>query len=205
MLHEYATFGARRGEPDVIWPQWTGPALEPRRFQRERELWERERELFFGDLVLEDEAASREDALLLLARYLTVRIASYAECGERSGFAAEIERAAALEYLDALPRVLPEQRWLRAVLTSIGPRGMPTRGTVSRLAAAAGAAAKRGARRGAFALSRVAYRIAAGQGWHRQAGRIARTLAREANRADARRSVKLWSRRARVHERRTAE
>ena len=119
-------------------------------------------------------------------------------------FSARTERTAALGYLAALPTNVPERRWLRAALASISESGAVSGDTVSRLSAAAAMAAHRGQSRGSFALYRIAYVIAIRRGWHGHAARIARAIARAAAAGNGPRSIRLWSRRARIHERRAA-
>jgi hypothetical protein len=198
-------FGTRRGGGlAVVWPAYTGPAESLRRAPRPPELWERRYEAFTGELVLEDPVRRRFDTTLVLARYLTLRVAAHAASDDWSAFLPEVERALALEYLGALPSRMPERRWLRAVLTSIDGAGLVVPGTVSRLSAAAAAASKRGHRCGAFALWRAAYELACRRGWEGAAGRVARAIARAAAAGRGRRAERLWSRRARVHELRAA-
>ena len=195
-----APFGSGRNGLVVVWPPITGPVVSLRRRPRPPELWGRRFEAFTGELALEDPVRRRRDAALLLARYLTVRVASHAARGDWSGFLPEVEREMALEYLGVLPPRLPERRWLRAVLTSIDSAGTVVPGTVSRLSAAAAAASRHGHRFGAFALWRTAYELACRRGWERAAGRVARAIARAADAGRGRHADRLWSRRARVHE-----
>jgi len=197
-------FDAAPRRPLVAWPAHNGPPATPRRALRPPELWELDFELFPGERVLEDAADHATDALLRLARYLTVRIAAHAALGEWERFAPEFEREAALEYLAAVPASAPERRWLRAALAAVSESGGVTPSTVSRLSAAAAMAAQRAQPRGAFALYRVAYLIASRRGWHRHAARIARAIASAAAAGEGPRSSRLWSRRARVHDRRAA-
>jgi hypothetical protein len=160
--------------------------------------------MFPGELVLEDAAQSSVDGLLLLARYLTVRIVVHAAREEWNRFAAETERMAAMSYISALPPRLPERQWLRATLDSVSESGAVSMSTVSRLAAAAASAYRHGHVRGSFALYRTAYVVASGRGWHRQAARIARAIAAAAAAGNGLRSMRLWTRRANVHARRAA-
>jgi hypothetical protein len=204
MEHRGLPFDASRSGPEVVWPPFTGLPASPRRWERPAELWELDFEMFEGEQVLEDAAETAADQLIRLARYLTVRIATHAAHGGWTTFSAKTEREAALAYLAAAPANWPERRWLHAALASISDAGALTASTVSRLSAAAAMAADQGQRHGSFALYRIAYTIAARRGWHRHAARVARAIAVAAASGNGARSVRLWTRRARVHEHRAA-
>jgi hypothetical protein len=198
-----APFGRGLDGIEVVWPEYTGSAATPARAARRPELWEQRFEAFAGETVLDDPPRRRAGTALQAARYLVVRLALNAGVEPLPGCNPEIERNAVLEYLHTVPAEMPERRWLRAVLNSIGA-GALTPATVSRLSAAAAAAARTGCVHGAFALYRVAWQIACAQQWHAAAGRVARSIARAAARGRGTRSERLWVRRARVHERRAA-
>lgn len=201
MRNTRTPFGPTGRGPDVVWPAYTGPSLQSRTY-RPTELWEREIELFVGETVLADLGPGTDctEALLILGRYQTVRIVIHAGRGESREIPAGIERAAACDYLDAIPDAT-ECRWLRATLDSILPTDDLTPATLSRLRAAAAAASRRGHVHGAFALHLAAYEIARSRAWHRAAARVARAIAGTAAAGNGERSRRRWSRRARVHER----
>jgi len=189
---------------DVSWPSSTGPSRERNRHRRPAELWELrpESEAWVGERALADLVpdTERTDALLILARYLTLRVAAHIGQPDAGTFNAGAERSTAREYLDALDDDIPEGRWLYAILGSSTTR--VSRALVSRLNAAATAASRRGHVNGAFALRSTAYEVATRNGWDIEAGRVARAMAAAADRGGGRRSRSLWNRRARVHERR---
>jgi hypothetical protein len=197
-------FGIAGRATDVLWPAWTGPASDRRRHRRPDELWETrpDRESVPGERVLADLDADthHDDALLIMARYLVVRVARNAGRA-LPAFDPAIEAASAREYLDAIELDLPERRWLEAVLRATG---RVSRTLVSRLNAAASAADRRGHAFGAFALRYTAWEIATRKHWHAEAARTARAIAVTAERGGGRRSRSLWSRRARVQEARAA-
>lgn len=205
MQQKRPPFGTDRRGTDVVWPAFTGPSLEPRRYRRPAELWEQRpgAESWVGERVLSDLSShpDRADALLILARYMTIRIAVHADRPAPGAFNASIERAAARDYLDALPPDIGERRWLEAVLDAAG---RVSRALVARLNAAAAAAGRSGHLHGEFALRSAAWAIASRHGWHAEAARVARAIAGSAARAGGRRSRALWSRRARIQERRAA-
>lgn len=206
-MHKRTPFGTADRGTDVIWPPYTGPSREPRTHRRAPELWEARpaSEPWIGQRVLTDlmPDTRRTDALLILARYLIVRLAVHVDRPPTESFRASIEAAAATDYLDALPGDLPEIRWLNAALETA--RGRASRPLVARLNAAAAAAGRRGHINGAFALRSAAWEIARRHGWHTEAARVARAIAGAAGEAGGLRSRTLWSRRARVHERRARE
>jgi hypothetical protein len=199
-------FGTAGRASDVVWPQWTGPSTEHTREHRPPELWERrpEAETAAGERVLADldTSTNRTDALLIVARYLIVRIARHTD-QPAVEFNESAERTAALEYIDAIPGGVAEARWLRGILDACGNR--VSRTLVSRLSAAAAVAGRRGHDNGAFALRYTAWQAAVRNEWHADAARIARAIAAAAERGGGPRSKRLWTRRARVHERRAAE
>jgi hypothetical protein len=193
-------FGIAGRGTDVLWPAWTGPASLKRRNHRPDELWETrpDRESIPGERVLADldPETGPDDAQLIMARYLIVRVARNANRA-LPAFEPAIEAASAREYLDAMQLDLPDRRWLEAVLRATG---RVSRTLVSRLNAAASAADRRGHAFGAFALRYTAWEIATRKRWHAEAARTARAIAAAAERGGGRRSRSLWSRRARVHE-----
>lgn len=199
-------FGTASHAPDVMWPPWTGPTTARHRNARPPELWERRPDAGTspGERVLADlePDTGPTDALLILARFVTTRVARNLYC-RIPGFDVAVERAAGREYLAAITEDLPEIRWLEAVLASGGNR--PGRTLVARLNAAAAAATRRGHVHGAFALRYLAWDIAVQRGWHGEAGRVARAIAAAAERGGGRRSRSLWARRARVHEARASK
>jgi hypothetical protein len=206
-MNPLTPFPARHAGPDVVWPQRTGPDLEPRRHARRPEIWERTVEAFAGETVLEDLRPGLPlcDATLILARYETARLAIHAATGSWNNFSPLIETTAAREYLDAVLDECPEARWLDGVVDSLQDAGIASPVTVSRLAAAAAVASRADHMHGAFALWRIAWEVARSLKWHAQAARIARSIAIAAGRAGGVRSQRLWSRRARVHARRAAD
>jgi hypothetical protein len=197
-------FHPTRSGPAVAWPERTGPSgLEIHRHDRPRDLWEKRTELAPGETVLADLGPRIRpiDACRILARYFTVRVVLHAtESGQDTFLAADL--AAARDHLGMLPRHCPERRWLGAVLTSVVAGEGASAATVSRLAAAAAAASRRGHPNGAFSLWKTGWDLATSRRWHVQAGRIAAAIAGAAGQAGARRSSRLWARRARVQLRR---
>jgi hypothetical protein len=155
-----------------------------------------------GERVLADldSGSGQDDALLIMARYLVVRVARNVD-RDLPVFDPRIESASAREYLDAVTPDLPERRWLEAVLDSAI---RVSRTLVSRLNASASVAERRGHAYGAFALRYTAWEIATRRRWHAEAARTARAIAAAAERGGGRRSRSLWSRRARVQEARAS-
>ncbi len=198
-------FDGKPGGHDVVWPARSGPAIEPRRYERTPELWEQTFELFVGESVLEDLAAhcSRQESLQIVARYQVLRVAAHAGFDLWDAIDPEIERAAAEAWLRTLPN-LAERRWLTGVLAAVTAEGDVRQAAISCLAGAAAAALEAGHTQGAFALQRTAYQIARAHAWHAEAARVCRAIARSAAEQSARHSQRLWDRRARVHERKAA-
>lgn len=197
-------FGIAGHGADVLWPAWTGPASSCRHHHRPEELWEArlDRECVPGERVLADlePETGHDDALLIMARYLIVRVARNADRA-MPAFDPAIEAASARDYLDAVQPDLPDRRWLEAVLRTAD---RPSRTLVSRLNAAAATAERHGHAFGAFALRYTAWEIATRRHWHAEAARTARAIAGAADRGGGRRSRSLWSRRARLQEARAA-
>jgi len=190
--------------PAVAWPERTGPSgMETRRHDRPREMWEKQTELFAGETALGDLGPHIDpvDANLILARYFTVRaVLRAAEAAPDALLDVELDTAR--DHLSSVPRHRTERRWLMAVLASIATGSGASAATVSRLAAAAAAASRGAHRHGAFALWKAGWDVATRSRWHVQAGRIAGAIAGAAGQAGARRSSRLWARRARVQLRR---
>jgi hypothetical protein len=155
-----------------------------------------------GERVLADldSDTDHDDAMLIMARYLVVRVAGNVD-RDQPGFDPGIESASAREYLDPLTPDLSERRWLEAILDAAT---RPSRTLVSRLNASAAVAERRGHAYGAFALRYTAWEIATRRRWHAEAARTARAIAAAAERGGGRRSRSLWSRRARVQDARDA-
>jgi hypothetical protein len=207
MHHLPEPFGPAARAPHVVWPAWTGPPGGNRRRTHPPELWERgpASEASTGQLVLADLPPECDvpEALLIVARYLVVRIALFAGSRDPSVFNIAAERTAARDYLAAIDPVTAERRWLTGVLDAA--RRRPGRALLSRLNAAGAAAARGGHVHGAFSLYSASYEIAVHHAWHAEAARAARAIAAAATRGGGLRSSSLWSRRARVHEARAAQ
>lgn len=199
-------FGPACRGPDVLWPAWTGPGAGRPKRARLPELWESgpESEDSAGQRVLADLSAdgTTSDALVILARYLVLRIALVTGGRVADHLNIAAERTAARDYLGALDPAAAEYRWLGGILDAT--RLKPGKALLSRLNAAAACAARAGHAHGAFGLYSASYEIAVRHGWHSDAARAARAIAATASRAGGLRSRSLWSRRARVHEARAA-
>ena len=194
----------RSPSTDFVWPARTGPSLEMRRFERADDGWEQPFDRYPGETVLEDLGphVSDEDALVIVARYAALRVAVLATQGEQAGEVLNAERVAALGYAAALPVRALELRVLGDLVRE-ARSGTQTRARMlaRRLAQAAAAAVARGHARGAFALYHGAWNLAVASGAIAEGAKAARSLAELAAAEGARHSAKLWSRRARVLER----
>ncbi|HEX7089196.1 MAG TPA: hypothetical protein VF192_03615 [Longimicrobiales bacterium] len=197
---------SRRGRRlPPVWPRGGGVQETAPRRRRLPEPWEQEDEAFDGRTVLEDLelcAGDASETALVLARYVTVRLLLGWLTGELRGAGLEAERAAAAEYLAAVPPEFAERRWLAALAEVSGPR--PPRVVCGVLIGASREAERLSHLASAFALCRASYVIALQAGWPAEGARAASAVAALAEAGGGRWSVKRWRRRARVLARRAA-
>jgi hypothetical protein len=189
-------------------PAWQrrepSPALEQKRWQREPEPYEvlSSAERYPGATAMEDLDESQEPAerTRILARYAVLRVLVLSGAGWMTGAPLRMERRIAIEHLMLLPAHDWERRALERLISLC--RETPAPAVAAAASAAAEAAAKRGHCRGAFALYRASFDLARRRAWWAEAASAARGVGRLARMEEAHYSHKLWSRRARVLERR---
>jgi hypothetical protein len=159
-------------------------------------------ELYPGSLVMDDLVVSQDDiaTMRILARYTVIRVVLLSADGSLTGTNLRVERRIALEHLGLLPR----HDWERRALERLAMlcREDPAPEIVDAITIAAEAAAKRSHIRGAFALYRSGYEMSLDRTWWAEAAQSARGIAQLALLEEARRSVRLWRRRAAVLDRR---
>ena len=198
---------SRRGRRlGPVWPRGGRVQETTPRRRRPLEPWEQEDEAFDGRTVLEDLelcAGDVAETALVLARYATVRLLLGWLAGELRGAGLEAERAAAVEYVAAVPPQFAERRWLMALAEISGPR--PPRVVCGVLIGASREAERLSHFASAFALCRASYVIALRAGWAAEGARAANAVAALAEAGGGRWSVKRWRRRARVLARRAAQ
>ncbi|MCI0435415.1 MAG: hypothetical protein L0271_17490 [Gemmatimonadetes bacterium] len=195
-----------RGTPDMVWPAATGPAIEPIRNQRVAEPLESLEDRFPAESVLLDLAPDNEatDAFVIVARFAALRVALLAAAGAIEGGQLEAEKNAAAAYAGTVPGSSAEARLLREITSMAGAgRGPTARAMPGLLVSAAGAAERRGHAHGAFALLHAAWSMGKATGAWADAAEAAHSISRLAEARGARRSARLWSRRARSLERRS--
>ncbi|MGD8277151.1 MAG: hypothetical protein PVH00_03950 [Gemmatimonadota bacterium] len=197
-------FGRHRGSATAVWPAWTGPTRLAVRGARLPDPWLVPPDDFDGETVLDDlaNAADPRDAARILARYLVVRLLR-AGFAAGPGFAPRFDRAAAADFLASLPAGDPDRRVLAPFLDA-RPTDPLGRHFPLRIAAAAATALQQGRHRCAFALLHAGYGLAAARQRHRDAARLARSLASLASSHKAHAAARRWGLRARVHDRRAA-
>lgn len=193
-------------EQPPVWPFDDDEDLGSRRSRREPDVFElsSDREPYPGATALEDLVDDHDEigCTRILARYTVLRVLLLSGAGWLSGARLREERRIALEHL----ALLPSHDWERMVLERLNAlcRETPAPAIVPAAALAAEAAAKRGHRLGAFALYRAAFELGRRRAWWAEAAAVARGVSRLARSQEAHRSERLWSRRARVLERRVA-
>lgn len=192
-------------------PSWPGedeqPEWLPRRWSRDQEPFEDDAatELYPGGLVMEDLVVDADEtaAVRVLARYTVVRVLLLSTGGLLQGSRLRLERRVALEHLALLPDHDWERRRLEHLIGLCQPE--PPAAIADAIIVAAEAAAKRSQVMGAFALYRAAYDLSRRHHWWAEAARAAHGIARLARLEEARYSIRLWERRARVLDRRAAD
>lgn len=192
-------------ERPPLWPprdEDFGPG--PRRWEREPEPFEDDAlpELYPGSLVIEDLVVTDDEVstLRVLARYTVLRVLLLSACGRLRGGRLRVERRVALEHLALLPAHDWERRSLERLTMLCREELDPE--IIAATIVAAEAAAKRSQVMGAFALYRAAYDLSCREAWWSEAAHSASGIARLARLEEARYSVRLWERRARVLDRR---
>jgi hypothetical protein len=188
MMHAEA---GRAGRGMVATWAWRGAQRLSRKWPTER---------YAGEAVLRDLAVSAGDAETaerIVARFAAARaVARTLEGGTEAALRAE--RNAAAEHVARMKAGDAERRALESAITTL-ERGAARPLATSLLTAASCAMTARH-REGAVALYSLAWRVARHAGAAREAARAARAIERAARAAGVYRAVRLWHRRATVHD-----
>lgn len=187
------------------WRHDHGLRALPARWTRQREPWEVEWEAFDGAYVLEDlpTCQSEHESARIIARYVALRLVLLAARTRPAAATLAAERVAAAAYLPVIgpPGEAESQALDRAIRLTGSP---PGRSLCEALCDAGDEAVKAMHFAGAFALCRTAYDLGLEASTPVAAQKAAERIAAIAGLAGGCRSVRLWSRRARVLARRAA-
>lgn len=187
------------------WRHDSGLRALPARWRRKREPWEVEWEAFDGAYVLEDlpTSQSEQESARIIARYLALRLVLLAARTRPAAATLAAEQVAAAAYLPMVgpPGGAESQALDRAIRLTGSP---PSRSLCEALCRAGDEAVKAMHFAGAFALCRTAYHLGLEAWTPVAAQKAAERITDIARLAGGRRSVRLWSRRARVLARRAA-